>query len=385
MSRQQQNANFREPGAVSLGHRFAQELQHIILVSLSPMIASRLTELFGAVAPNATLVNTRLNRLEPPRTSPRGTLMVLPDQSAEGGGVVALRNMRSIGVDTPTLLLAVDDDFQCPRDIDLLGDLDVLPLAELSRFSLRRSLIVLGARLDSQKLLTDVAGRLRSYESALADKDTERSQALNVAKALEKRLSVVENELRQSESTWADRVAKADGRVEELELRLAELTAVNPGGSTLQATDPQAANSQVSEEAAAQARQQRELATELAFHRDERHRQDATISELRQICAKQEHELHRMAFQRQQITELTAKLDASDQSRNQQTQEILAGQQRISELEENLAAIAALLGTEPQAARANPGALLQKLASRLMRIERQWSEPRARVTSMSTS
>ncbi len=371
MSRQQQKSRPRESGNVSLGHRFAQELQQIILVSLSPTIASRLTGLFGVLAPNATLTNTRLNRLEPPRTSPRGTLLVLPDQSAEGAGIVALRNMRSIGVDTPTLLLLMDGDFQCPRDLDLLGDLDLLPLTELSRFSLRRSLVVLGARLDSQKLLQDVAGRLRSYEGSLAAKDRERSQALEVAKTLEQRLSVAETESRRNESTWAERVAKADARVEELELRLATY---------------QSGNSQESSGVGVeQARQQRELVTELEFHRDERRQQDSTISKLRQICATQEYELQRLAPQSQRVAELTTRLGASDQSRCAQTQELLGCQQRISDLEDNLGAIAALLGTDPQSARANPGALLEKLASRLMRIDRRWSEPGAPAVSMPTS
>ncbi|MEM7582991.1 MAG: hypothetical protein AAF560_06400, partial [Acidobacteriota bacterium] len=299
-----------EPRNVNLGNRFAQELRQVILVGLSPTLASRLTQLLGTVAPQATVTSTRLNRLEPPQTAPRGTLLVLPDQSAEGTGVVVLRNMRSIGVETPTLLLVVDDDFQCPRDVDLLGDLDILPLSELSRFSLRRSLVVLGARLDSRKLLHDVAGRLRSSESALATKDRERQQALNVAGALEKRLSVAETELRNNEAAWAERLARADARIEQLELRLA----ASPTTASPTAVGASAG-------AAEQVRHQREQQAELDIHREARRQQDATIAELRKLCAEQEHELHKAASHRQQISELTTRLAQADRSRGAQSQE----------------------------------------------------------------
>ncbi|MEM7586561.1 MAG: hypothetical protein AAF560_24445, partial [Acidobacteriota bacterium] len=60
-------------------------------------------------------------------------------------------------------------------------------------------------------------------------------------------------------------------------------------------------------------------------------------------------------------------------------------QQRVADLEENLTAIAALLGTEPELARANPAGLLEKLASRLMRVDRGWSGTALSAAAFATS
>ncbi len=342
--------------AAPLSHGLAMSptdgLTQVILIGLSPSLTAHLMKSIRAVAPMVSVQTVRAADLGAPPSFADGSLLVVPDRLSDGNGVDLLRRLRTEDVSTPAILVITTDDFECPHDFDLLGGLDVIPLSEFSRFSFRRSLILLGSLAAQEKVLQETAGRLRAYERVLAAKDEERGRVLKVATALEHRLIAVEAEFQQTEASWAERVARADAYAAELEQRASD-----------EETEPK--RSGVSDES-----KRRQLALELAFHRDERMLQDETLSELRKTCNQQEQELRLMAAREEQVSDLVARLEASERVRGAQTQEILSSQRRLSELEQNLATIAALLETEQKTATEDPGALFDELAKRLVQVDR---------------
>ncbi len=312
------------------GVSLAGDLKQVILVGLAPTIAAHLLEPIRSVAPNADLQMVRHSDLGSPRSFPDDTLLILQDGSAGEAGLTVLRQLRAQGVATPAILIVTEDDFFCPRDVDELGDLDVIPLTELSRFALRRSLIMLGARASREKLLGEVKGRLRAYERVLAAKDEERLRVLRVATELEHRLSTTETQSRQNESAWATRLARSDARINQLKLGLKGLG-----------------------------------------------------DRPREAGASRERERRLAAAQREEAESLAARLEASESVRAGQTQEILRCQRRVAELEQQLTTVAALIETEHEAT--DPDSLLEQLAVRLMQADSARSEQQGTIDRLSRS
>ncbi|MEM7349393.1 MAG: diguanylate cyclase [Acidobacteriota bacterium] len=344
-------------GSYSAGASLAADLEQVILVGLAPSIASHLMEPIRAVVQNAAILMMRRADLGMPRSFPAGTLLVLQDQQADENGLETLRLLRAEGVSTPAILIITGNDFICPRDVEQLGDLDVLPLAEFSRFAFRRSLILLGARAARDQLMDEVASRVRAYERVLAAKDEERQRVLNVAQSLEHRLSSVEEHSQRSEATWAGRLARAEARVRELEGQLAgevspPVTLAKRGSSTGESRGAQSSM--------------------------------LPVADVRQVRVSPEQELKRAA-KVEKIGNLIARLKASERVRTAQTQEILGHQRRIAELEQHLETIAALVESEQQTARVDPAALLEKLGARLMQVDRVRSDQQETIDRLSHS
>lgn len=357
------NASPTQAPKAGLGGGFAAEIEQVILIGLSPSIAAHLMEPLRAVVRGANLQMKRRDDLGSPAAFPDGTLLVLQDARDDENGLETLRRLRADGVATPAILIVTGDDFECPADIELLGDLDVIPLAECSRFAFRRSLLLLGGQAEREKLTGESGSRLRAYERVLAAKDEERQRVLAVATALERRLSAAEAEAQKNDCVWAERLARADAYIAELEGQL----------------DAQAAASKQSETAAAEAaRRQRQRALELAFHRDERMQLDQTVAELRRRCAEREQELRQLKAERTDAGDLASRLEASERVRSAQTRELLAAQRRVGDLEQSLGTIATLLEAEEATAREDPGGLLEEVARRLMQVESARSSPQGR-------
>ena len=309
------------------GASLATDLKQVILIGLTPAIAAHLLEPIRAVTADADLQMVRSSDLGSPRSFPEGTLLILQDSPPGGGGLGLLRHLRTQGLTTPAILLVTDDDFVCPRDVDQLGDLDVMPLAEFSRFAFRRSLILLGSTASRERLLAEVKSRLRAYERVLAAKDEERLRVLRVATELEHRLSAAETQSRQNESVWAARLARSDARANKLEQGHA---LENP------AREP-----------------------------------DESRQRVIQVAS----------VQREELDHLTARLEASERVRANQTQEILRCQRRVAELEQHLETIAALIEAEHETA--HPDALLEKLAVRLMQADGVRAEQQSVIDRLS--
>ncbi len=354
----------------SPGASLPSELKQVVLIGLSPSIAAHLMTPVRAVAPGAELQMMRPADLVTP-AFPDGTLLIVQDRTPEADGLEIVRRLRGRNVAAPVILIVTGDDFQCPNDLDQLSDLDVIPLSEVSRFSLRRSLVLLSSRRDRQVLLEEVGGKLRAYERLLAARDEERQRVLDVATALERRLSATENTFQHTESDLAEKLARADAYAAELEQRLAELEAAGGknGGDRSRA------------QAAEDARHRRQHALELAFLRDQRIQQDQELAELRKTCEEQKRELLRLEAQRVQVGDMATRLQASERVRTSQTQVILVYQRRIQEIEQNLATIAALL----QAEDADPDSLLEELAARLAQVESMRSEQQSTIDQLSRS
>ncbi len=345
----------------------AEEVRQVVLIGLSPSIAAHVMEPIRAVAEGAALQVMRPADLGSPQTFPEGTLLVVQDVSADEDGVATLRRLRTGGAAAPAILIVTGDDFEVPDDLHALGDLDVIPLSELSRYALRRSLVLLGARASRERLLEEVSGRLRAYERVLASKDEERLRMLDVASALERRLSATEVECQQNEAAWAERLARADGYVRELEERIAELE----GGVDAASADA--------------SRRRRQLALELAFHREESLKKDAKLAALNKTSQEQAQELRRLTARQAQLNSLAVRLAASERVRSAQTRELLACNRRNGELESHLETIAALLEAEEGAASRDPEALLAQLAERLTRVERTRSRQQGTIDRLSHS
>ncbi len=347
----------------------AGELKQVILIGLSPSIAAHLMAPIRAVAPDAELQMTRPTDLGTP--FPAGTLLIVQDRTAEADGLEIVRRLRARGVVAPAILVVTTDDFQCPSDLDQLDDLDVIPLSELSRFALRRSLVLLSSRRDRETLLEEVGGKLHAYERLLSARDEERQRVLDVATALERRLSATEQAFQNTESEMAEKLARADAYAAELEQRIVELEV--PGGED--------GSDQTRARAAEDHRLRRQHALELAFHSDQRIHQDRELTELRQTCAAQEQELQRLEAQRVQVGDMATRLQASERVRTSQTQVILLYQRRIKDVEQNLATIATLLQAEDN----DPDALLEELATRLAQVESVRSEQQGTIDRLSRS
>ncbi len=348
----------------------AGALKEVVLVGLTPSIARHLMSPIRGVTPSA-----ELRMLEPAEIDASAlddeTLLIAQDRTLEVNGLEIIRRLRRQGVMTPAILVLTEDDFQCPSDLDRLGNLDVLPLSEISRFALRRSLVLLGSRRDREALIEEVGGKLRAYERLLASRDEERQRVLDVATTLERRLSATEKSFQRTESKMAEKLTRADAHAAELEQRIAELE----GASSAKDGDP--SRTQV----AADTQRRRQLELELAFHRDQRIQQDQTLSELRQTCAEQKRKLRQMESQRIQVGDMNTRLQASERVRTAQTQTILVYQQRIKEIEQSLATIGALV----QAEDSNPDSLLEELATRLSQFEAIRSEQQGTIDRLSRS
>ncbi len=355
----------------SSGASLAGELKQIMLIGLSPSIAAHLMTPLRSVAPGAELKMTRPADLSSP-VFPDGTLLIVQDRTAEADGIEMIRRLRGDGACSPAILIVTADEFQCPSDLDQLGDVDVMPLSEVSRFAFRRSLGLLGSHRAREALLEEVGGKLRSYERILAARDEERQRVLDVATALERRLSAAEQSFQQSESEWAERSVRADAYAAELEQRIAELET----GARAGEDDGQRARSEED------ALRRRQHALELAFLRDERIQHEEGLAELRRTCAAQEQELSQLKPQQAQVADMATRLQASESVRASQTQLIVVFQQRIKEAEKHLATIATLLQAEQGT---DPADLLQQLAGRLAQVETVRSEAQSTIDRLSRS
>ncbi len=360
------------PPVTSPGASIAGKLEQVILIGLSPSIANHVLAPIGAVATAAEIQMKRPADLGASPAFPDGTLLVVQDRSTGHDGVELLRGLRRGGGMTPAILIVTTDDFDCPSDLDQLGDLDVIPLSEFSRFAFRRSLVLLGSQRARESLLEEVGDRLRAYERLLAAKDEERQRVLDVATALELRLSNTEKGFQLSETEWAQKLAHAEADVARLEQRIAELETGN--GET--------SDEAMQVKATEDARQRRQHALELAFHQDQRIQQDQALAELRQTCATQDQEILRLQAQQIEVGELTTRLQASERVRISQTQLILVHQQRIREVEQHLATIALLLEAEQST---EPTELLEELAGRLAQVETVRSEQQDIIDRLSLS
>ncbi len=352
------------------GASLAGELKQVILIGLTPSIAAHLMAPIRAVAPGAELQMTRPADLDAP-IPPEGALLIVQDRTPEADGFEIIRRLRAQGVAAPVILIVTTDDFQCPSDLDQLDDLEVMPLSEISRFALRRSLVLLSSRRDREKLLAEVGDKLRAYERLLAARDEERQRVLDVATALERRLSTTEKSFQNTESEMAEKLARADAYAAKLEQRIAELEAAGAEGG----------DEQTLTKAAEDARLRRQHALELAFHRDQHLQQEEALAELRQTCAAQGQELQRLEAAKIQVGDMATRLQASERVRTSQTQVILVYQRRIKDVEQNLATIAALLQAEDN----DPDALLEELASRLAQVESVRSEQQGTIDRLSRS
>ncbi len=353
-----------------LAPSLAGELKQVILIGLTPSIAAHLMTPIRAVAPGAELQMTRPADLGTP-VLPESALLIVQDRTPEADGLEIVRRLRNRGVEAPAILVVTSDDFQCPSDLDQLDDLDVIPLSELSRFALRRSLVLLSSRRDREQLLEEVGGKLHAYERLLAARDQERQRVLDVATALERRLSATEKSFQDTESEMAEKLARADAHTNRLEQRIAELEA--SGGEE--------GGKKTRVRAAEDHRRRRQHVLELAFLRDQRIQQDQALAELRQTCAAQEQEIQRLEAQQIQVGDMATRLQASERVRTSQTQVILLLQRRIKDVEQNLATIATLLQAEDN----DPDALLEELATRLTQVESVRSEQQGTIDRLSRS
>ncbi len=375
MSRTANNLRPLTSPSPSSGPALANDPQQVMLIGLTPSIAAHLMTPLRSVAPGAELQMTRPADLETP-VFPDGTLLIVQDRTPEADGLEILRWLRADGVESPAILIVTCDEFRCPHDLDQLGDVDVLPLSEISRFALRRSLILLGSQRAREALLAEVGGKLRAYERLLAARDEERQRVLDVATALERRLSATEKSFQDSESEWAEKAARAGAYAAELEQRVAELEAGAAGRD--QAGEDEERRARAEEDA----RHRRQHALELAFLRDERLQQEKALAELRQVCAAQEQELGELKSQQVQLVDMGTRLQASDGVRASQTQQILIYQRRLQEVEKHLSTIAALLQAKQGT---DPAILLEQLAGRLAQVETVRSEQQDTIDRLSRS
>ncbi len=348
----------------------AGALKEVALIGLTPSIANHLMTPIRSVAPGADLRLLESAELDASDFDDE-MLLIAQDRTPGADGLEIIRQLRRQGVMTPAILILTVDDFQCPNDLDRLGNLDVIPLSELSRFALRRSLVLLGSQRDRETLIEEVGARLRAYERLLASRDEERQRVLDVATALEHRLSVTEKNFQQTESEMAEKLARADAYAAELEQRVAELEAAGAGRGN------DSSRTQVTEDT----QRRRQLMLELAFHRDQQIQQDQALSKLRQTCAEQKRKLSQMEAQQIQVADMATRLQASERVRTSQTQTILVYQQRIKEIEQSLATISALV----QAEDSKPDSLLEELATRLTQFEAIRSEQQGTIDRLSRS
>ncbi len=359
------------PVSFSPGQSLARELKQVMLIGLTPSIATHLMTPIRSVAPGAELKMTRPADLDTPVFS-EDTLLVVQDQTADADGVELLRRLRADGVPSPAVLIVTTDEFQCPEDLDQLGDLDVMPLSEVSRFAFRRSLVLLGSQRAREALLAEVGGKMRSYERLLAARDSERQRVLDVATALERRLSATEQSFQLSEAEWAEKSARAEAHAVALERRIAELEATPAAGEE----EKQRARTEED------ARRRRQHALELAFLRDERLQHEQTLAEIQRTCTAQEQEISRHRSQQAELDDMTIRLQASESVRASQTQQILVYQRRAKEAEAHLATIASLLQADQGT---DPATLLQQLAGRLVEVETVRFEQQSTIDRLSRS
>ena len=337
------------------------------MIGLSPKVAAHLTTPIRQIAPGAEQQMTRPVDIDSTAMA-EDALLVVQDRTPEADGLEIVRRLRARGVASPVILVVTHEDFQCPSDLDQLEDLDVMPLSEVSRFALRRSLVLLGSRRDRERLLDEVGGKLQAYERLLAARDAERQRVLDVATALERRLADAEQGFQSTEADMAEKLARADAHANRLEQRVAELEASGSGGEGQKL-------------AAEEQRRRRQHALELAFLRDQRIQQDQALAELRQTCAEQERELQRLSAERVEASDMVTRLQASERVRISQTQVIQFYKRRIKDIEQNLEAIASLLQTESD----DPDALLEELATRLTQVESVRAEQQSTIDRLSRS
>ncbi len=349
-----------------LGGGSADEPQMVVVVGLPLTVSRRISQTLKQVLPDATLKGARPDALEAARAIPAGTLLLVADRLESGGsGVELLRRLRADGRRTPAIVVARGE---VTDDVWALGNADLIPLEELSALALRRSLALFSGWTSRERMVAGTTHRFNAYERVLESKDEERAWIMKVAADLKRQLAEAEQKLRQAEAPWRQRLEGSEADRKRLEQRIAELETAGPAAG-----------------APGGDQRLRQLEIELAYSREELGRRDATIADLhRSLAAKETGLVPTRGDGAEEDGDLAARLDASENVREAQTQEILHCQRRIDELEQHLETFAAMLQADGASVR-DPEALLRELVERLAGFEKLRQEQQGTIAQLSHS
>ncbi len=346
-----------------LGGGPADEPQLVVLVGLEAGVTRRLTSTLKRVIPSATLRGAKPEALAKAPSIPVGTLLILADRLTTGGsGVDLLRRLRTEGHMTPAVVVSKED---LTEDVWALGNADLIPEDEFSQLALRRSLSLFSGWVSRQRMVAGTTQRFNAYERVLESKDEERAWIMKVASDLKQRLATAEEGLREAEEAGRQRLEHSEAERQRLERRLGARER-SEGSPQPRPEDSQRLN---------------RLEIELAYNREELGRRDETIAELHRTLAAQQAELG----ERHEPAEgLASELEASENVRRAQTQEVLQCQWRIGELEQHLETFATLLQADDTSVR-DPENLLSELAERLAGFEKVRQEQQGTIDQLSHS
>ncbi|MEO1086017.1 MAG: hypothetical protein AAFY88_17395, partial [Acidobacteriota bacterium] len=304
--------------------------RRLVLIGYGPADRRRLAPLLAGAAEDAVLDHARTDEI---RTDPDGgTLLIL---APEVDGLAApdwLRRLRQSGRRMPALLFAAEgtDD----------GDLPDTTCAELSPFdvlvapdspALRRSLGYLRQSVADQRLADDILSRLQAFEAA-GSGTADVARVMEIARGLRAQLDEKEAE------------------VEHLAARCESL--------------------QARHDAHALRRRVRELEAELQQSEELRKGHEIAMVELR----RRHHQAGAEESPGGQ-TDLMARLMFSEWMRTSQQQQLQYLQERLDDRDHHFQALAALVEA-PHGESADPGQLLEAVATRLTAYERARGERR---------
>ncbi len=347
-----------------LGGGPTDEPQLVVLVGLDAAATRRLTSILQQVIPSATLRGAKPEALAKAPAIPAGTLLILADRLTGGGsGVDLLRRLRAEGHMTPAVVVSEED---LTEDVWALGNADLIPGDEFSALALRRSLSLFSGWVSRQRMVAGTTQRFNAYERVLESKDEERAWIMKVASDLKRRLAAAEDELRQAAEAGRERLERSEAERQRLERRLVALER-SPSAQQPRPEDSQRLN---------------RLEIELAYNREELGRRDQTIAELHRTLASQQAEIGERP--EGPAEGLAAELEASENVRRAQTQEVLQCQRRIGDLEQHLETFATLLQADGASVR-DPEVLLGELAQRLTSFEKVRQEQQGTIDQLSHS
>ena len=392
--------------AVARDKRAGAELRCVLLVDLPSTMAIHVLEVLKGTVPGVTVQRVDRSALRFSTSLPPQSLLMLPDPVGPEKAEVYLERLRQRGVETPALILGVDE-----RPIltspDTLAPVDSLDLEAFDAFALRRTLMLFESRDLRDRLLDEMVSRLRAYERLLESKDDERLRVLEVAGALERQLAEKDEALRALEGSprapaddtpvppFPPSDPAADSGVwltEELFGPLSEELESSPleaDSGSLLLDDDEIPSSQyipppLEDESTAQddLRQMEERLSEAQHERSDLVRR---LGELRKHSVNRERELRRLRKQSATAGDLAQRLEASERLRSEQTREMLRYQQRVDELESHLEQVLSLVDHDPEAEPMEPAEMLEGLARRLRSFEVERRAQQGTIDQLSRS
>lgn len=237
----------------------------IELVGVSPPVVARLMPALAKLANSMSVVTTSLAEVRNGTMMAPGTVVVLPDETAEGSGIALLATLRGQGVEAPAILLGSEQLSELPDDPSL-RPVELVPTEEFTDRHLREVLASFGATVgpqngaepatrssaelsEAQSALRRAQERVQELEEILELRDAELEEArrneaellhqggveeaeqsaagrVGAITAVQERLALVkekERELTEQVSAEAEQRRQAEQRLEEARGQVADL------------------------------------------------------------------------------------------------------------------------------------------------------------------